>query len=49
MVKVNMVEPVPPSLVALIVEENVPEVVGVPEIIPVVEPSVRPDGNVVAV
>jgi hypothetical protein len=47
-VKVSVALPVPPALVALIVTVYVPAVVGVPEILPVVVFTVKPDGNPVA-
>ena len=48
MVKVSVALPVPPALVALIVTLNVPAVVGVPEINPVLVFTLRPAGNPVA-
>ena len=47
-VKVSVALPVPPGLVALIVTEYVPAVVGVPEINPVVVFTVNPAGSPVA-
>lgn len=46
MVNVTGRLPVPAALVAESVEINVPVVVGVPEITPVVVSKVRPDGSV---
>jgi hypothetical protein len=40
--------PVPPALVALIVTDDVPVAVGVPEITPVVELTLSPAGKPVA-
>ena len=40
--------PVPPAFVALIVTVNVPAVVGVPEIIPLVVFTLKPAGSPVA-
>lgn len=48
MVKVNVALPVPPELVALIVTLDVPAVVGVPEIKPVLVFTDRPPGSPVA-
>jgi len=48
MVKVSVALPVPPALVALIVTLNVPAVVGVPEINPVLVSTVKPAGSPVA-
>jgi hypothetical protein len=48
MVKVKVALPVPPALVALIVTLDVPAVVGVPEINPVLVFTVKPAGNPVA-
>src|SRR5436853_636404 len=45
MVKVSVALPVPPALVALIVTLNVPAVVGVPAITPVVGFGPMPDGR----
>ena len=47
-VKVNVVVPVPPELVALIVTVYVPAVVGVPEIKPELVFTDRPAGSPVA-
>ena len=47
-VSVSVAEPVPPLFVALIVIEEVPDVVGVPEIRPVVVFTDSPEGNPVA-
>ncbi len=47
-VKVNVLVPVPPALVALSVTLEVPAVVGVPEMSPVAVLIDRPAGNPVA-
>jgi len=47
-VKVSVALPVPPAFVALIVTVNVPAVVGVPEIIPLVVFTLKPPGSPVA-
>jgi hypothetical protein len=47
-VRVSVAEPVPPLLVALIVTEEVPEVVGVPVIRPLTVLIESPAGNPVA-
>jgi hypothetical protein len=49
MVKVSVAEPVPPELIAPNVTVEVPAVVGVPVILPVVEEILSPDGRPVAV
>jgi len=48
MVSVNVAVPVPPPLVALTVTVDVPAVVGVPEINPLVVFTVKPAGSPVA-
>ena len=48
MVKANVALPVPPALVALMVTVYVPDVVGVPEINPVLVFTVKPAGSPVA-
>ena len=45
---VNVADPIPPSFVALIVADVVPEAVGVPETIPVVVSTESPSGRPVA-
>ena len=47
-VRVKVAVPLPPALVALIVADEAPTVVGVPEIKPVVVLTVNPAGNPVA-
>ena len=47
-VSVSVAEPVPPAFDALIVGENVPVTVGVPEITPVAESTLNPAGRFVA-
>ena len=47
-VSVNVAEPVPPALVALMVTLEVPAAVGVPEINPVVVLTLKPAGSPVA-
>ena len=44
-VRVSVAVPVPPALVALSVTDEVPAVVGVPEIAPAVVLTVRPEGS----
>ena len=47
-VRVSVAFPVPPELVALMVTLNVPAVVGVPEISPVLVFTVKPAGSPLA-
>ena len=48
MVRVSVALPVPPALVALIVTEEVPAAVGVPEITPVLVFTESPAGRLLA-
>ena len=48
MVRVKTPEPVPPTLMALMLASNVPVAVGVPDINPVDELIANPSGNPVA-
>jgi len=48
MLKNKVAEPVPPMLIALIVGENVPDWVGVPEINPVELAILNPEGSPLA-
>ena len=45
---VKIAVPIPPALVALIVIEEVPDIVGVPEMIPVFALTASPGGKPVA-
>ena len=47
-VKVNVMEPVPPALVALMVTDEAPAAMGMPEMIPVTVSIDNPAGNPVA-